>query len=146
MSTYTSSRKYYAEPPKIVQSRGSSSDSRGSSDSGASAEQRRSTTSRTSMGYQGGSQSRAAVEPKIRKYRDPYARMESPIEHPRITTYKLAENKYVEGTSRGGVEVINHRQRRYDPDEPRASQATSDEYTHTARREERERRHNSFRK
>lgn len=134
-STYTdSSRKYYTETPKIIQSRGSSSDSRSSYNSRGSNDQRQYTSSRTSMGYYGGSQSKVVDEPKERRYRDPTAGTYISITRTRhIVTNRPVDQKYVESTSRGHVEVINQRKRTYDTEAPRSSEATSSHYQETQR-------------
>jgi hypothetical protein len=131
-----SSRKYHSEPPKIIQSRGSSSDSRSSHDSRGS-DQRQYTSSRTSMGYFGGSHSKVVEESKERRHRAPDAGTYISITRIRRTTYKPADNKCISSTSRGSVDVIHQEKRRCDPHEPRASDATSTHYKDTAHRSSR---------
>lgn len=135
--TYTDSRRYYTEAPKIIQSRGSSSDSRSSYDSKRSTDATAYYSStKSSMGYYGGSQSKVS-EPKVHKYRAPDAGIyiSTAYSH-RSTTNTLysADNKYVEGVRRGKVEVINQRKPTYDPDAPLSSDATSSHYKETHHR------------
>ena len=126
---YKESRRYYADPPTIHQSRGSSSDSNSSHDSKRSTESYH-TPSRSTMGYSGGSQSTTG-KPVVYKYRAPDAGMALLTHAHRVITneYRPSDNKYVESIRRGNVEVINQKRRGYDPIEPRASEATSADYS-----------------
>jgi hypothetical protein len=131
MSLYTESRRYYTEAPKIIQSRGSSSDSRSSYDSRRSTEERHYPSSKSSTGYYGGSQSKVMEVPKERTYRAPDAGTYISITRTRrIITNKggFAEEKRISSTTRGKVEVIQQRQRIYEPEAPHSSDATSSHY------------------
>jgi hypothetical protein len=95
------------------------------------------------MGYYGASQSNVE-KPVEHKYRAPDAGTYILITHThRIFTNKSrpSENKYVEATRRGDVDVIHHQKRVHDPIEPRVSEATSSHYRKERREEER--RHSS---
>ena len=141
MSTYTyteSSRRYYTEAPKIIQSRGSSSDSHSSYDSKNSTASKYHSSSKSSMGYYGGSNSK--VERPVEKiiYRAPDAGTYISIVHThRISTNKVhsADEKRVESTRRGNVEVIHQSKRIYDPAAPLSSDATSSHYRKERREE-----------
>ena len=134
MSHSESSRKYYTEAPKIIQSRGSSSDSRSSYDSRGSNDQRQYTSSKTSMGYHGGSHSKVVEEPREHRYRDPAAGTYiSIVRTCRTTANQPVAQKHVKSTTRGKVEVIDHRQRSHDAEAPRSSEATSSHYKETQR-------------
>jgi len=67
---------------------------------------------------------------KGRKYRVPDNGNDcSPCPTPQNITDKiLTARKYISATSRGAVEVIDHRKAVYDPAEPRASDAASEDY------------------
>lgn len=129
-----SSAYRYTAAPKIIQSRGSSSDSRSSYDSRRSTEARQHSSSKSSaMGYYSSSQGKVE-EPKVRKYRAPDAGTYISIIHTRrIITNHFADDKYVSAKSRGIVDVIDQRQRIFDPNAPRSSDATAKHYEETQR-------------
>ena len=128
---YTESRKYYTEPPTIHQSsRGSSSDSHSSYDSRRSTEPNY-PSSKSTMGYSGGSYGKVDRPVDYHKYRVPDAGNYMLITRTcRVfaNEYRSPDKKYVESTRRGNVEVIHQNRRGYDPVEPRASDASSSDY------------------
>jgi hypothetical protein len=69
-------------------------------------------------------------ETKGHKYRVPdNSNYWSPCPIPQDTTDNIpTDHKYISATSRGAVEVIDHRKAGYDPAEPRASDATIEDY------------------
>jgi len=134
--SYTESRRYYTQKPLVTYAREPSADSRTTSSTRSSGEgyytSSRTSTSMANSGYSDSSQSRS-TDARIVQYR-------------RVPDN---ENYYVTSTTsrNGRVETHNHRQPRHDPAEPRAKEATYEEYNRSrveSRRIE-ERRSQSYR-
>lgn len=134
--SYHYSSRYYAAPKPVIRdpryntgyhSRNSSLDSHGSYHSRTSTEY----SGRCSAGYGGSAEQRAYDEYQKHKYRVPdngNPSHPSPVSHHHTNSVSSTDRHAITTTREGKVDTVNHKQGRYDPNEPRASEATSTHY------------------
>jgi hypothetical protein len=116
------------DPAHFRTSRESSLVSRTSYDSGLSARRDLYAPSTSTIGYYKSS-TEAVDKIKQRKYRTPDNGMHRHLSTSFVTTDNdFTERKYISSTLRGDVEVVNHRKAKYDPAEPRASEARPSDF------------------
>lgn len=133
--SYHYSSRYYAAPKPIVRdprydtsyhTRNSSLDSHGSYHSRSSTE----SSGRCSTGYGGSAEQRAYDEYQKHKHRVPDNgnAAHALVTHRPSNRTSSTDRHAITTTREGKVDTVNHKQGRYDPSEPRASDATSTHY------------------